>query len=61
MKISKQTRQLADRLQQVSPKPLTQRQAVRRAMWLQAQTRVLEEQLADYHQPPEAPTAGGAE
>ncbi|MGB3312574.1 MAG: hypothetical protein WBG32_00900 [Nodosilinea sp.] len=49
MQISQQTMALARRLQANSDRPLAQRQAIRRAMWLQEQTRVLQEQLADYH------------
>ena len=49
MPISRQTLQLAERLQRLSDRPLTQRQAVRRAVWLQEEARALQEQLADYH------------
>lgn len=48
--ISKATQQLADRIQTASPKPLTKRQAIRRAMWLWEQARSIDEQLADWHE-----------
>lgn len=47
--VSRQTQALAQRLQNNSATPLTQRQAIRRAMWLQEETRALQEQLQDYH------------
>jgi hypothetical protein len=41
--ISQQTLTLAQRLQRVSARPLTQRQAIHRAVWLQEQCRWLDE------------------
>ncbi|MGF1519868.1 MAG: hypothetical protein ACFCVB_18980 [Nodosilinea sp.] len=50
MPIFRQTLALAERLQRLSDRPLTQRQAIRRAVWLQEEARALQEQLADYQQ-----------
>ena len=43
MPISRQTLALADRLQRLSDCSLTQRQAIRRAIWLQEEARALQE------------------
>ena len=43
--ISKATTDLAKRIQENSPTPLTQRQAIRRAMWLKEQCQVGQELL----------------
>jgi hypothetical protein len=48
--ISRQTLDLALRIQQASPKPLTQRQAIRRAMWLREQCQVGNELLQEIHE-----------
>lgn len=45
--ISKQTTDLAKLIQANSPKPLTWRQSVRRAVWLWECDRVIQEHLAE--------------
>lgn len=45
--VSRQTMAIAERLRAISPKPLTLRQAIRRAMWLNEQGQALAEQIQD--------------